>query len=62
MQFQAIIGKHGEIGELEFMRGPLIFYGSSRESLLRWKYRPTLLNGEPVEVLTRIDVNYTLSQ
>jgi hypothetical protein len=61
VQFQAIIGKQGEIGELEFMRGPLIFYEASRESLLRWKYKPTLLNGEPVEVLTRIDVNYTLS-
>jgi hypothetical protein len=62
LEFQATIGKQGGIGELEFLRGPLIFYETSRESLLRWKYRPTLLNGEPVDVLTRIDVSYTLSR
>jgi hypothetical protein len=62
LQFQATIDKKGEISELEFLRGPLIFYESTRDTLLRWKYQPTLLSGEPVEVLTRLDVNYTLSQ
>ena len=28
----------------------------------RWRYQPTLLNGEPVEIITEIDVNFTLSQ
>jgi periplasmic protein TonB len=28
----------------------------------QWVYRPTLLNGQPVEVQTQIDVNFTLSQ
>jgi len=28
----------------------------------RWEYKPTRLNGEPVEVITMIDVNYTLSR
>jgi protein TonB len=32
------------------------------EAVSQWKYHPTLLNGEPVEVLTRIDVNFTLSR
>lgn len=26
-----------------------------------WVYKPTLLNGEPVEVITQIDVNFTLT-
>jgi periplasmic protein TonB len=30
--------------------------------VLQWKYRPTLLNGQPVEVITDIIVNFTLSQ
>jgi protein TonB len=31
------------------------------EAVRQWVYRTTLLNGEPVEVITQIDVNYTLS-
>jgi periplasmic protein TonB len=32
------------------------------EAVRQWLYKPTLLNGEPVEVVTVIDVNFTLSQ
>jgi protein TonB len=31
------------------------------EAVRQWVYQTTLLNGEPVEVITQIDVNYTLS-
>jgi TonB family protein len=62
VRFQATIDKKGEISELEFLRGPLVFYEETRKTLSRWKYQPTLLNGEPVEILTQIDVNYTLSR
>jgi len=32
------------------------------DAVKNWVYKPTLLNGEPVEVATTIDVNFTLSQ
>jgi len=32
------------------------------DAVKQWVYKPTLLNGEPVEVVTVIDVNFTLSQ
>jgi protein TonB len=35
---------------------------SARQAVAQWQYKPTLLNGEPVEVVTTIDVNFTLSQ
>jgi TonB family protein len=35
---------------------------SSLEAVSQWRYRPTLLNGNPVEVLTTVIINYTLSQ
>jgi protein TonB len=35
---------------------------SATEAVKQWVYRPTLLNDEPVEVITQIDVNFTLSQ
>jgi hypothetical protein len=62
VQFQAIIDNQGEISDLEFERGPLVFYEVARESLLRWKYQPTRLNREPVEVATSIEVNFKLSR
>jgi len=33
---------------------------ASIESVSKWRYTPTLLNGQPVEVETTIDVNFTL--
>jgi protein TonB len=35
---------------------------SAQEAVSQWMYKPTLLNGNPVEVITQIDVNYTLSE
>jgi protein TonB len=32
------------------------------EAIKQWTYKPTLLNGEPVEVVTTVDVNFTLAQ
>jgi hypothetical protein len=32
------------------------------EAVKQWRYQPTLLNGETVEVITQIDVNFTLSR
>jgi Gram-negative bacterial TonB protein C-terminal len=36
-------------------------YESARDAVIRWQYKPTLLNGDPVAVETVIDVNYTLN-
>jgi len=35
---------------------------AAQDAVRQWKYKPTLLNGEPVEVATTIDVNFTLNQ
>jgi TonB family protein len=59
--FRAIIGKDGLIQGLELLEGPLPLYKSARDAVLRWEYKPTLLNGNPVGIETQIDVNYTLN-
>jgi hypothetical protein len=61
VRFNAIIGKDGNIRSLTLISGPLALYDSARESVMQWVYKPTLLNGQPVEVATVIDVNYMLS-
>ncbi len=60
--FHALINKDGRIQELQLLQAPLALYQSARDAVLRWEYKPTLLNGEPVAVETQIDVNYTLNR
>lgn len=62
VEFTAIIGKDGKIANLTLASGPLALYESARDAVRQWVYKPTLLNGNPVEVITRLDVNYTLSR
>ncbi|HTP86887.1 MAG TPA: energy transducer TonB [Bryobacteraceae bacterium] len=62
VRFQAIIGKDGTIQNLQLVSGHPLLVASAQQAVSQWVYRPTLLNGEPVEVVTTIDVNFTLSQ
>lgn len=62
VRFNAIIGKDGTIQNLTLISGHPLLVPAAEEAVKQWLYRPTLLNGEPVEVATVIDVNFTLSQ
>lgn len=62
--FRAVIGREGEVLNLEPINqlvDPRLV-GSATEAVRQWKYKPTLLNGAPVEVVTEIQINYTLSK
>jgi len=62
VRFNAIIGKDGTIQNLQLISGHPLLVPAAEEAVKQWLYKPTLLNGEPVEVATVIDVNFTLSQ
>ncbi|MFZ5926702.1 MAG: energy transducer TonB [Acidobacteriota bacterium] len=57
---RALIGKDGTIRRVEPVSGHPLLVEAAREAVLRWRYRPTLLNGEPVEVITDIAVTFHL--
>jgi TonB family protein len=57
----AVIARDGTIAELQYVSGPEMLMRSSMDAVRQWRYAPTLLNGEPVEVDTTISVVYTLS-
>jgi TonB family protein len=61
VRFMAVIGKDGRVKNLRLVSGAPIFADAARDALTQWSYRPMLLNGEPVEVITQIDVNFTLN-
>ena len=62
VKLNAIIDKEGLIQQLTVVSGHPLLIPSALEAVKQWKYKPTTLNGEPVEVITQIDVNFTLSQ
>jgi protein TonB len=62
VKFQATISKDGTIQNLQLLGGPPLLVQAAMQAVEQWQYKPTLLNGEPVEVITTIDVNFTLSQ
>lgn len=61
VQLTALIGLDGKILYLRADTGPTELVPASIEAVRQWEYRPTLLNGRPCYVETRIDVNYALT-
>jgi protein TonB len=62
VRFNAVIGKDGAIQNLTLVSGHPLLVPAATEAVKQWVYKPTLLNGDPVDVITQIDVNFTLSQ
>jgi protein TonB len=56
------ISAEGKVVSVNAQSGPDVLVQAAVEAVRQWTYKPTLLNGEPVEVLTTVDVNFTLSQ
>ncbi len=57
---QALIGKDGAIQNLHVVSGHPMLTGAALDAVKQWRYKPYYLNGEPVEVETTINVNFTL--
>jgi protein TonB len=58
---QATIGKDGTVQNLHLVSGHPLLVQAAMEAVRQWRYRPYLLNSEPVDVDTTIQVNFTLS-
>jgi periplasmic protein TonB len=57
---QATISKSGTIENLKVISGPAMLQQSALDAVRSWRYRPYLLNNDPVEVETTINVIFTL--
>ncbi len=61
VRIHAIIGTDGTVQHLTVLSGHPLLIASARDAVANWRYQPTLLNGEPVEVDTEIDVIFKLN-
>jgi periplasmic protein TonB len=62
VRLHAIIAKDGTVQQLEVMSGHPLLVQAALDAVRQWRYQPTLLNGEPVEVDTTVDVIFSLNQ
>jgi TonB family protein len=58
----AVIGKNGSVENLRVLSGPNELQRSSLDAVRQWTYKPYLLNGDPIEVKTTVNVVYSLKQ
>ncbi len=62
VQLLGIIGKDGRVAQLQVISGHPLLVTAALDAVRQWTYRPTLLNGDPVEVVAPIEVRFTLNQ
>lgn len=56
------ITKEGKVDQVQIVDGDPILADAAVTAVRQWEYRPVLLNGEPVAVITTVDVNFTLAR
>lgn len=62
VELHALIATDGTIQSLQVVSGDPLFVQSALDAVRQWRYRPTFLNGQPVEIDTHITVIYTLQR
>ena len=62
VRITALVGKDGRVTPRKVVSGPEQLRPLALDAVRQWVYEPTLLNGEPVEVITQIDINFTKNQ
>lgn len=61
VRFEVLINRDGTVKSLAVANGHPLLVDAAQDAVRHWTWRTTLLNGEPVEVLTVVDVNFTLA-
>lgn len=61
VRLEAIIGVDGHVRDLQLVEGHPMLAPAALEAVAQWRYRPTQLNGQDVEVVTLIEVNFNLT-
>jgi protein TonB len=60
VSFDVLIGTDGHVASIQLVSGHPLLATAAQEAVTQWVYQPSLVNGQPVEVLTQIDVSFTL--
>ena len=58
----AVIGTDGTVKDVRVESGPALLAQAAIDAVKQWRYKPYLLNGIPVEIDSRITINFTMSR
>jgi protein TonB len=58
VRLAVVIGKDGNVENIQVVSGPPSLVPPAIEAVRQWVYRPTLIAGEPVEVVTAVNVPF----
>ena len=59
---RVIVSTDGSVKELEYVSGPEVLKQAAMDAVKEWRYKPTMLNGKPVEVDTTVQVIFALNE
>jgi TonB family protein len=62
VHFRVKIAKDGTVHDIELISGHADLVAAARKALEQWVYLPAMLNGEPVEIISQVDIQFTLDQ
>ena len=62
VRLNVVIGKDGTVENLTVASGHPLLVPAAMEAVKQWVYQPTLLNGQPVEVVTQVEVSFALEE
>jgi protein TonB len=60
VRFDVLVGTDGRVAAMQLVMGHPLMVPAAQAAVRQYVYQPTRLNGEPVEVLTQVDVNFSL--
>jgi len=58
--FHVVIAKDGRVESVDYLSGPSVFTTSAASAVKLWRYKPTIVDGNPVEVDTIVPVVFAL--
>ena len=62
VSLRAVVGVSGDIDKIEVLKGDPILVAAALRAIKKWRYAPCLLNGDPVEWITLVEIPFTLTQ
>ena len=60
MRLDVVIDKQGRVSDIRVISGHPLLIPAALDAVKQWEYKPTLLNGQPVEVATEVSVPFVL--
>jgi protein TonB len=58
VRLEAVLAKDGAVESVRVLSGHPLLAESAERAVARWRYQPTLVDGDPVEVVTEVDVDF----